>query len=301
MAEESTAGLDAVDSHPVENTHIDAFTSKTDDKVSTEPIRTGTEDRTEQPTTTSTKGTTDDKGSQKDDDQPIFDPGEFARLTKDLSPELQAQAKALQKSLQGAYTKKFQTVAEQKQKIEAYDSFSSDPVGNLEQMAKRMGYSLSKGGAEPNSDPASWEPNSWDDVMSAAEKRVMAKLSPLLGEFQNIKKNSIESQLSSIDPSWQQYEDVMMQNLKSHPTLAKDPSMLYRLSVPSEVLESRATQKALKRLESKVESGKVSGSSTTTKTPQTGMPTGPVTFQQAVELAQKKLAEEGIRQPQVQI
>ena len=232
----------------------------------------------------------------------VFDPQEFKKLTESLPPELQTQAKALYKSLQGDYTKKMQGISTNKQKIEAYDAFNQDPKGQLVRMAKQLGLEINDGSAKQKSEKygEDWEPQSWQEVMerarSEAKQEVMRDMGPVFDEFKNIKRQTIESQLSEIDPSWQTYEEPMMNNLQAHPTLAKDPGMLYRLSVPQEVLESRATQRALKRMEAKVDSGKVSGGSTTTKTPRTGLPDGPVSFQQAVDAAKKRLAEEGINQ-----
>ena len=83
--------------------------------------------------------------------------------------------------------------------------------------------------------------------------------------------------------------------MKMHPTLVHDPAMLYKMSVPSDVIESRATQKALKRLESKTQSSKVSGASTTNKLPQGGVPNKSVSFQDAVAFARKAVADQGIQ------
>ena len=76
--------------------------------------------------------------------------------------------------------------------------------------------------------------------------------------------------------------------------MAQDPGMLYRMSVPQDVLESRANQRALKKMENKVAGGRVAGSSTTNRQPSTGLPSGPVTFQEAYEAARKKLADDGM-------
>lgn len=226
----------------------------------------------------------------------IFDPGEYDRLTQNLTPELQAQAKALKKSLQGAFTKKTQEIAKHRQKIEAYDAFQKDPVTQIQQMASQMGYTLTRAEAKAQiATTDDWQPQSWDEVLQRAESKVMEKFAPLLTEMQSMKKTAIERQLSEIDPSWQQYEETMVHNLTAHPTLAKDPVMLYRLSVPQEVFESRATQKALAKLESKAQGARVSSNSTTNKTPKTGEPDGPISFSDAVAFAKKRLEEEGIR------
>ena len=131
--------------------------------------------------------------------------------------------------------------------------------------------------------------------MQAAEQRVLKKLEPYIGQVKNLRKQSIESQLSEIDPTWQQYEDRMSEVVQKHPTLANDPATLYRISVPQEVLESRATQAALRKLEAKRDSNQVSGTSTTNKAAASGLPDRPMTLQESVEWAKKDLERRGIR------
>lgn len=222
----------------------------------------------------------------------FFDP-------KDIEgkPELQAAYK----QMQAAYTKKMQAISEQNQKIAAYDAFAQDPLAQIQKVASQMGYKLTRAQAEQlnEKDQGQWEPKSWDDVMAMAEERaeqrILRKLGPVLNQVHSMRKSTIESQLMEIDPTWQQYEDQMQANLRAHPTLVNDPATLYRLSVPAEVIESRATQRALKKLEAKAQSSKVSGKSTTNRTQTSGLPDGPVSFQDAVNAARKKLADEGIR------
>ena len=249
--------------------------------------QTESEDQVEQSVDT---GTTD-TGHQA---ETVFDPAEFERLTEGLSPELKSQAQALQKSLQAGYTKKFQSISEQKKKIDAYDAFSADPVKQMQGMAKQFGYTMTRGEAQQQVNDADWEPQSWNEVFEKAEQSIMQKLSPVLSEVQNIKKNSIESEFDKMDSSWRNYEDKMMDVLKMHPTLAKDPATLYKMSVPPELLESRATQKALQKMESKVKGGKVAGTSTT-KQQTTGLPDKPLSFQDAISAAKKKLATDGLK------
>jgi len=251
-----------------------------------------------QPTATSTTGIPD-TGSP----DTVFDPAEFDRLTGELPDNLKAQAAALRKSLQGSYTKKTQEIAKHRQKIEAYDAFYNNPIPQIQQMAQQLGYKLTRAEAqvvaEQTGQATNWEPQSWEEVLNRSKElamsEIMAKFEPVLSEMQASRKSAIERQLSEIDPSWSQYEDQMVANLTAHPTLAKDPAMLYRLSVPPEVFESRATQRALAKLEAKGQLSKLSGSSTTNKTPKTGIPDGPITFQEAVRLAKAKLEEDGIR------
>lgn len=239
------------------------------------------------------------------DAEPIFDPTEYSRLTKDLPPELQAQAGALQKSLQAAFTKKTQAVAEHRKKIEAYDQFTKNPVRAMERFAQQYGYTLQRPdnqgrqpGGEAKWTPESGDPKSWNDVVeflkSSLTSDLGGQLQPMVQEFQNIKKQSIEQQLSEIDPGWQQYEDQMMETLNDHPTLAKDPAKLYRLSVPAEIQERRATQRALAKMEAKTKSSSVNGPSSTTKKATSVKFDGKMSFQDAVKAAKAKLSEEGV-------
>jgi len=234
-------------------------------------------------------------GNGPDAEDTFFDPREL-----EGRPELQAAYKQMQR----AFTKRMQEMSANKQKIEAYDAFYSDPIGQIQKVAQQYGYNLTRGEAaqiqneqqaQDGSGNQSWQPNSWDDVMQAAEQRVLKKLEPYIGQVKNLRKQSIESQLSEIDPTWQQYEDRMSEVVQKHPTLANDPATLYRMSVPQEVLESRATQAALRKLEAKRDSNQVSGTSTTTKTAASGLPDKPVSFQDAYEAAKKILADKGIR------
>ena len=246
---------------------------------------------------TEAAGKTGAKGTQDVEDY-VYDPQEYDRATKDLPPEVQKQVNALRKQLQGSYSKKTQTIAQQRQKIEAYDAFNRDPVGNLTQMAQRLGYKLTQAQQDAIDQNQPWEPQTWDEVLSKATEKakqeLMQELGPVFSEVQNIKKEGIKSQLSEIDPGWQQYESEMKAVLDAHPSMAKDPAMLYRMSVPPDVMESRANQRALKKMEAKVAGGRVASSSTTNRQPSTGLPTGPVTFQQAYEAAKKKLADDGM-------
>lgn len=232
-------------------------------------------------------------------EESFFDPRDL-----EGKPELQSAYKGMQK----AFTKRMQELATHRQKIAAYDQFATDPAGTLQKLASQYGYRLSRAdaqamaqGQQPQADPQGWEPKNWDEVIEraeqSAEKKLMQKLQPLFGELQNVKKTSIERELSEIDPAWQQYEDSMRDNLGRHPSLAADPAMLYRMSVPPEVIESRAVQKALKRMETKTKSSQVASSSQTTKKPGVGMPDESVPFAKAVEIARAKLAEQGLLPP----
>jgi hypothetical protein len=233
-------------------------------------------------------GTTED-GPQE---PTFFDP---KTVPEDLVPAY--------KQMQAAYTKKMQAMSKDREKIEAYNAFSADPINQLQRYAQQYGYQLTRAEAAQQLQNAQevgedWQPQSWNEVLQKAKEMAMVDLreqfGPVLKEVRDIKKTSIERQLSEIDPTWQQYEDDMKQLMNQHPTLANDAALLYKMAVPEEVLQSRATQAALAKLEAKGKSAQVSGGSTTTKQPKEGLPDKPVSFNDAVEAAKKKLAEEGI-------
>ena len=201
--------------------------------------------------------------------------------------------------MQKAFSKKMEAIKGNRQKLEAYQAFETDPVGTITRMAQQLGLNVSPAGQQAQqagNEP--WQPQTWDDVLhkatELAEQKLMAKFNPLIQEVTSMKKSNIEKLLDDSCPDWRQHEDDMMSNLKRHPSLVNDPAALYRMSVPAEVLESRATQAALKKLQAKATASQVSGTSTTTKQ-QAQVPGGPMTFSQAVEAAKKKLASDGIR------
>ena len=249
---------------------------------------------------------TTDTGTQTTEPTEFFDPTRLAELSKDLPPDVLSQVKLLQKELQGSYTKKTQTIADSKRKIQAFDAFEASPVEAMQQMAGRMGYKLTRAeaaaqvnqmqqGDQNQAQGQAWEPKSWDEVLQratqVAQQNIMKSLQPVLGQATQQRKETIESQLTEIDPSWNQYEDAMVETLKKHPTLKNDPANLYRMSVPAKVLESRATKAALKQMESKANSAQVGGASTTTKLPPAGMPDKALNFNDAVKFAKQQIAE----------
>ena len=235
-------------------------------------------------------------GPAETEEDTFFNPADIAD-----KPELMTAYKQMQKS----YTQGRQEIADSKHKIDAYDAFYQNPIEQVQRIAQQYGMQLTPAQAADAAQQlqgqteSEWQPQNWNEVMDKAtqiaEQRIMEKMNPVFSQVQSIRKQSIEQTLSEIDPTWQQYEDGMKANLQSHPTLANDPSMLYRLSVPPEVLESRATQAALKKLETRQQSAGVSGTSTTSKTPGAGLPDKPLSFSDSISAAKKLLAEQGIR------
>ena len=221
----------------------------------------------------------------------------------ELPPELQTAYKRLQ----GSYTKKMQQLSQQaaaqRQKIEAYDAFSQDPIGSMQRMASQYGYKLSRAEAAQalqsaeagGTQNADWTPNTWDEVVQRVREQVVTQVAqqfqPILQNVQAMRAQTIERQLDEIDPEWRTYEDDMRQALQTHPTLVSDVGKLYRLSVPDEVIERRATQKALKKFESKAQSARVGG--TTGTQPKTAEALPAVeSFDDAVKAAKAILAQQ---------
>ena len=106
----------------------------------------------------------------------------------------------------------------------------------------------------------------------------------------------MEKYLDDNAPDWRTYEDQMTDLLAAHPTLAPDPLKLYRLAVPDDVMERRATKHALDRVHKNVTAAK--GSAGTTSMPrQTDTGPEPKNFAEAVEFAKRKLAAQGLTAP----
>ncbi len=216
---------------------------------------------------------------------------------KTLSPELQAGYK----QMHSAFTKRMQGISQDRDLLDQAKRFMADPITGMQQMAQQYGYRLTRAeaaaavaaqGQPPQWDPRSGEaPPDWDTVLSAAEARAEAKLmqkfGPIIENVQKLQAKNIESQLDELDPQWRAHEDAMRDNLKAHPTLVNDVSKLYRLSVPSEVMEARATQAALSRLNKTTQSARVSGTSTARGT--VAATREVKTFADAVEAAKEQL------------
>jgi hypothetical protein len=203
--------------------------------------------------------------------------------------------------MRNAFTKKMQTLSQSKEKISAYDAFLADPVASMQRFAQQYGYSLTRAeataavNAQGTQSMEDWQPKTWGEVMQRMEQTVMDKvrqqLDPVFKGVQKVTAHNIEQQLSQIDENWQLYEDDMKSNIAAHPTLVNDVAKLYRMSVPEDVLTSRAVQTALKKLEDKAKGAQVHGSSNAPRS--TPAPKAAKNFQEAVEIAKGQIAAAG--------
>lgn len=232
------------------------------------------------------------------EEETFFDPNEVPEALKPAYKHMQA-----------AFTKKMQALSNLRQKAEFADKVFADPIGAMQKLAAQFGYSLSRAdaakaaGSNAGQDEIGpdWQPQTWQEVLQKAEERaaakIIAQLRPMLGEISNIKRANIEKQLAEIDPAWQQYEDAMIENLRRFPQMADDPALLYRVSVPPEVIEARATKKALQKFENKARAT-VSAVGSTSKI--TGGQEPDKKFSsvfEAAEWARRKMEEEGFAGP----
>lgn len=210
-------------------------------------------------------------------------------------PELEAAYR----EMQGSYTKKNEVFAQGRDKISQYDNFMKNPVDTMRQLAQQYGYQMIHGQAEAAADgkPKSYE--NWDEVDAAADKRadkrLEARLGPMVSELQTLKKQNVTQALDKDFPDWRTYEDSMLENLQAHPTLVNDHEKLYQMSVPASVLEARATKAALAKIQGTTDSGKVQGQSTTTQ--QATAPKAAKSFEEAAANAHALLASQGMKPP----
>lgn len=211
------------------------------------------------------------------------DPGQGQAQAAPATPEeptffdpnsIPEELKPAYKQMQSAFTKKMQGISGERQKIEAYNNFMTDPIGQMQNVAKQYGYSLTRAEAaaainqgQQAQAPQQWEPQSWEEVIAKTKEEtrqeILRELQPLIGSVQKQTASNIEKQLAEIDPGWATYQDEMRANLQSFPGLVNDVGKLYKISVPDEVLHSRAVQQALTKFQSKAGQAKVSGSSKT--------------------------------------
>lgn len=205
-------------------------------------------------------------------------------------PELQSAYK----QMQGEFTKRMQNFRTRQQDLQLVDQFRANPMAVLQQLATQYGVKILQNGQEET--PKDWNPQSWDDVKKHFfDEFRKEQLAPLVSEVRDLKKQNIEQHLTANHPDWRTYEDAMMDTLRKHPTLVNDPDTLYRMSVPASVIESRATAAALAKLRGATDNAQISGG--TTKAATSSEPTGKLTFDQAVEVARKRLAARGLSAP----
>ncbi|MFX0199629.1 MAG: hypothetical protein ACFFCW_26195, partial [Candidatus Hodarchaeota archaeon] len=235
--------------------------------------------------------------AKTDDTEPFYDP-------KDLPEELLPY----HKQLQAAFTKKTQALKKDREKIEAFDAFMADVPGSLQRAAQQYGFRMvpmqqpnqpgypPQAGAEGNQPfGPDWQPGSYEELYQTFANRcyqeAQQRLGPVFKNVERLTASNVERQLSEIDSDWKLYEEDMMDNLKQHPTLVNDVPKLYKMSVPDEVLKSRATQAALKKMETKAKSAQIQGKGTAAPTTQ---PRGKMDFQASVDAAREQLARQGL-------
>jgi hypothetical protein len=197
-------------------------------------------------------------------------------------PYVEALLKDREKQMMAAYTKKTQAIAQDRQKIDAYNAFERDPINTIQRIATQLGYDVSPRNSQQTAqqpvDAVNWEPQTWDEVLARAEERTTQNiintlkplLAPLYQNLEEVKSQSIEHQLGQIDENWRIYEDDIKANMNYiKPDLLKTAEgikKLYRMSVPEEVFSSRATQAALKQFEAKAKNAQIEGKSKVQKT-----------------------------------
>jgi hypothetical protein len=209
-------------------------------------------------------------------------------------PELESAYKEMQRS----YSKKTQDIADLRTKAQQVDAFRKDPVRVMQQYASQLGYQMVKGQPTDSSGkPLKFD--SWEGVMDESTRRskaeVEAQFAPLFNEVKHMKQQNIEMWYDNNHPDWRVYEDRMAENLNKYKELINDPGLLYRISVPEEVLEARAMKAALAKLNGDAQSGRVSGQSATTQ--QTSRKAGKMSFDDAVKAARQSMKERGFSRP----
>ena len=199
---------------------------------------------------------------------------------------------AAYKQMQGAFTKKNQSLAQRAKDLELVDAFNRDPRGTIQAYARQYGFNVVQ--ADPNAAKNDdWQPKTWQDVINKAKESLKGEFEPLTKEVLSLKRDKVETYLDSNHPDWRVYESSMVDTLRSHPSLAQDPDLLYRMSVPAEVLEAKATKAALAKLKNSGSAGESLGNKTTSvKTSKE--PSGPLSLSDAVAVAKARLAAKGI-------
>jgi len=203
--------------------------------------------------------------------------------------DIPEELKPAYKQMQGAFTKRMQEVSQNRHKLEAYDAFEQDPKGTIMRLASQYGLTFQEAQQAVQN---AQEPQTWDEVYKTAEERalekVMKQFEPIIKDVRETKQKNVENYLDGKYPDWRTYEDKMSAILQKHPSLSSELDTVYEMAVPREVREARATKAAMAKLQSKVDSSKVSGSSQTTKST-SGKPSGKLSVQEAFALAKQRM------------
>lgn len=221
-------------------------------------------------------------------DETFFDPKSIEH-----SPEL-TQA---YKQMQGNFSKHMTTVRGQQNKIDLYDQAMADPMATVRQLAAQHGMTVVNGQPQPEANAQDWTPNTWGDVVDHVREQVTQELTqqyqPLVNQVKDLKQQNVSQYLDSNFPDWKSYETEMIQSLSTHPSLSQDPDLLYRMSIPPEVLESRATARALEKLKGGTDASVVPGAKRATLSTST-KPSGPMSFDESVAYARSQLKAQGL-------
>jgi len=214
-----------------------------------------------------------------------------------LAPELLPAYKMMQ----GRFTQGMQKVSGQEKKLQAYDMFERAPHSQeVQQLLAQYGYVPAHQAQAPQGQQQApqqqpYEPQTWEELLSTAEERgaslaeqrILQRLAPFIGQVQASTAQTIEKQLSTIDPKWRDYEDQMKENLSRFPGMVNDPALLYRVSVPQEIFEAKVMRETLDKIGSKAQHAAVGVKSTAQRgTPATAKITS---FDDAVAAAKKQL------------
>jgi hypothetical protein len=250
-------------------------------------------------------GGTSETHSDTSKGEVFFDHGAFQESIKDAPPEQKTMLEAAFKQMQGAFTKRMQGLSKESEKLNAYNAFMSNPMEQIQRLATQHGYQLVQNNGQnvqnqPDNTGRDWDanpPQTWKEVedritesaVSRAMKEFQSNLQPIMSNVQNLTTNNIETQLNGIDPNWRVYEDAMKETLSKHPTLVSDVSTLYRLSVPPEIMESKAVQKAIKKMEEKGKAAHSGVKSTSVKTKPATQQVN--SFEDAVRVARAQLTQ----------
>lgn len=227
----------------------------------------------------------------------FFDRKEWETSLEGLkdNPDQVEHLRSLEKMLLGQWTKKTQGIAEERQKVEAYNAFMEyverDPQGAIVSLQQQLGLTPSADKATNVADQATGEKeySDWGEVFADIKKDVMEDMrrefAPAMASVHKMTTQQVESQLDGIDSDWRLYEDGIAATLKKYPNMANDIPTLYRNSVPPEILEQRATKVALERLEKQTKAAALASPAPVRS--KKGSPTKAMSFQEAYEQAKK--------------
>lgn len=149
----------------------------------------------------------------------FIDPDE---LPKELLPHF--------KKMQASFTRRMQSIAGDKEKINLYNQLVAGGPDAVKFLAQKAGLEVSEKGSKPVDDPEYGDSSTVSWIRKEIKAMLEESIGPLKDNTNKLKASQVERYLDENHTDWRLYDDVMADLVKKHPTLGEDVDSLYELA-----------------------------------------------------------------------